>query len=98
MAALALTELRRRRDEILKVAHSHGARRVRVFGSVARGDADTTSDIDFLVDLEVGRSLFDLGGLLMDLRDLLGCEVDVATEAGLRPRVAERVLADAVEL
>jgi predicted nucleotidyltransferase len=47
MAAPALTELRRRRDEILKVAHSHGARRVRVFGPVARGDADTTSDIDF---------------------------------------------------
>jgi predicted nucleotidyltransferase len=98
MAAPALTELRRRRDEILGIAQSHGASRVRVFGSVARGDAGSASDIDFLVDLEVGRSLFDLGGLLMDLRDLLGCEVDVATEAGLRPRVAERVLADAVEL
>lgn len=51
-----------------------------------------------LVDLDEGRGLFDLGGLLMDLRDLLGCDVDVTTEAGLRPRVAERVLADAVEL
>lgn len=57
-----------------------------------------TSDVDFLVDLDEGRTLFDLGGLLMDLRDLLGCEVDVVTEAALRPRVAERVLVDAVEL
>lgn len=71
---------------------------MRVFGSVARGDTSTSSDVDFLVDLDEGRGLFDLGGLLMDLRDLLGCEVDVTTEAGLRPRVAERVLADAVEL
>jgi uncharacterized protein len=98
MAAPALTDLRRRRDEILNVAHNRGARRVRVFGSLARGDAGPGSDIDFLVELEAGRSLFDLGGLLMDLRDLLGCDVDVATEAGLRPRVAERVLANAVEL
>jgi uncharacterized protein len=93
-----LTELRRRRNEILRVAALRGARRVRVFGSVARGDTSPSSDVDFLVDLDEGRSLFDLGGLLMDLRDLLGCEVDVTTEAGLRPRVAERVLADAVDL
>lgn len=63
-----------------------------------RWDATESSDIDFLVDLESSRGLFDLGGLLMDLRDLLGHEVDVVTEAGLRPRVAERVLADAIEL
>ena len=69
MAAPALTDLRRRRDEILNVAHNRGARRVRVFGSVARGDAGPGSDIDFLVELEAGRSLLDLGGLLMDLRD-----------------------------
>ena len=71
---------------------------MRVFGSVARGEASEGSDIDFLVDLEPGRSLFDLGGLLMDLRDLLERDVDVVSERGLRPRVAERVLADAVEL
>ena len=71
---------------------------MRVFGSVARGEAGEGSDIDFIVDLEPGRSLFDLGGLLMDLRDLLQRDVDVVSESGLRPRVAERVLADAVEL
>ena len=70
----------------------------RVFGSVARGEATDDGDVDFLVDLEPGRSLFDLGGLLMDLQDLLQRDVDVVTERGLRPRVAERVLADAVEL
>ncbi len=57
-----------------------------------------SSDVDFLVDLDADRSLFDLGGLLMDLRDLLQRDVDVVTESGLRPRVAQRVLADAVEL
>ncbi len=98
MAVPMLTDLRSRRNEILQVAHARGASRVRVFGSVARGDATESSDIDFLVDLESSRGLFDLGGLLMDLRDLLGHDVDVVTEAGLRPRVAQRVLADAIEL
>lgn len=98
MAGPALADLRSRRDEILRVAQARGAARVRVFGSVARGDTNSTSDVDFLIDLEDGRSLFDLGGLLMDLQDLLGCEVDVTTEAGLRPQVADRVLADAVDL
>nr|WP_020377831.1 nucleotidyltransferase family protein [Candidatus Microthrix sp.] len=69
-----------------------------MFGSVARGDSTPTSDVDFLVQLDDERGLFDLGGLLMDLQELLGCDVDVTTEAGLRPRVADRVLADAVEL
>ena len=93
-----LADLRLRRREILDVALARGASRVRIFGSVARGDALDSSDIDFLVDLESGRGLLDLGGLLMDLRDLLGYDVDVTTEAGLRPRLAQRVLADAVDL
>lgn len=71
---------------------------MRVFGSVTRGDATDSSDIDFLVDLAPERDLFDLGGLLMDLRDLVDRDVDVVTERGVRPRVAQRVLADAVEL
>jgi uncharacterized protein len=98
VAATTLTELRERRDEIIEVARARGASRVRVFGSVARGDATAMSDVDFLVDLEPGRSLLDLGGLLMDLQDLLQRDVDVVTERGLRPRVARRVLADAIEL
>ena len=80
------------------MAEARGAHRVRVFGSVARGDSSAGSDVDFLVQLDEQRGLFDLGGLLMDLQDLLGCDVDVTTEAGLRPRVAARVLADAVDL
>lgn len=98
MAGATIAELRERRDEIVELARARGASRVRVFGSVVRGDAGDDSDIDFLIDLEPGRSLLDLGGLLMDLRELLDRDVDVVTEAGLRPRVAERVLADAVEL
>lgn len=95
---MGIEELRNRRDEILQVATRHGARHVRVFGSVARGDADEKSDVDFLVDMEKGRSLLDLGGLLMDLQDLLGQRVDVVTEKGLRERIRSRVLREAVPL
>ncbi len=79
----------------MQIARRHGATNIRVFGSVARGEADNNSDIDFLVDLEHGRSLLDLGGLLMDLQKLLGQSVDVVTEKGLRPRIRERVLREA---
>lgn len=98
MSSRALAELRERREEILATARARGASRVRVFGSVARGDDSRSSDVDFLVELEPTRSLLDLGGLVMDLRDLLDREVDVVTERDLRPRVAARVMADAVEL
>lgn len=98
MLAGTLAELRSRREEILAVARARGATRVRVFGSVARGEDSATSDVDFLVDLEPTRTLLDLGGLVMDLRDLLQRDVDVVTEQGLRPRVAARVVADAVVL
>ena len=91
-------ELMKNREEILRIAAKHGAKNVRVFGSVARGEADEDSDIDVLVDLELGRSLFDLGGLLMDLQDLLGRKVDVVTEKGLRTRIRDRVLREAVPL
>jgi len=87
-----------KRDEILRIATKHGARNVRVFGSVARGDSDEKSDVDFLVDMEPGRTLLDMGGLLMDLQELLGCEVDVITENGLKERIRERVLREAVAL
>ncbi len=80
------------------VLRANGARHVCVFGSVARGEADEQSDIDFLVDLEPGRNLLDLGGLLMALRDLLGRDVDVITERGLKPRIRKRVLNEAVTL
>ncbi len=96
--APTLDELRARRDEILEIAERHGASNIRVFGSVARADADGRSDVDFLVDMEQGRSLFDMGALLMDLQDALGCEVDVVTAKGLRERLRDRVLAEAQPL
>lgn len=90
--------LHEKREDILRVASKRGASNVRVFGSVARGEADSKSDIDLLVDLEPGRSLFDLGGLLMDLQELLGQKVDIVTERGLRERIRERVLKEAIPL
>lgn len=94
----AQTLLQTRRSDILGAAARHGARNVRVFGSVARGDARPDSDIDILVDLDPGRSLFDLGGLLYDLQTLLGMDVDVVTEKGLRPRIRAQVIREAIPL
>ncbi len=90
--------LQTRRDEILRLAAKYGAYNVRVFGSVARGEADPGSDVDFLIDMEKGRSLFDMGALLMDLQALLNRPVDVVTERGLRERIRERILKEAVPL
>ena len=87
-----------KREDILRIAAKYGAYNVRIFGSVARGEADEQSDIDFLMNMEPGRSLFDLGGLLSDLEDLLGCNVDVVTEDGLRDRIRDRVLKEAIAL
>ena len=90
--------LQSKREDILRIAAKYGAYNVRIFGSVARGEADEQSDIDFLMNMEPGRSLFDLGGLLSDLEDLLGCNVDVVTEDGLRDRIRDRVLNEAIAL
>lgn len=92
------TLLHDNRDRVLETAARYGAYNVRIFDSVAKGEATAGSDIDLLVSLEPGRSLMDLGGLLYDLRNLLGIEVDVVTENGLRARIRERVLKEAVPL
>ncbi|HCK64931.1 MAG TPA: nucleotidyltransferase [Anaerolineae bacterium] len=86
------------RNEILKIASRNGAVNVRIFGSVARGDYDSTSDIDFLVNLQAGRSLMDLARMLRELNTLLNHPVDVVTEAGLRPRIKSQVLKEAQPL
>jgi predicted nucleotidyltransferase len=92
------TLLQQKRSIILETAAHYGAYDVRVFGSVARGDSSETSDIDLLVNLEQGRSLMDLGGLLFDLQRLLGVNVDVVTEKGLRPRIREQVIQESIPL
>jgi len=96
---MTLQDLRtEQREEILKLATKHGARRVRVFGSVVRGENRPDSDVDFLVEMEPGRTLLDLSGLVLDLQGLLGTSVDVVTEAGLRPRLRDRALSETIPL
>jgi uncharacterized protein len=90
--------LKDNREGILRIAAKHGARNVRVFGSLVRGEADEASDIDFLVEMEPGRSLFDLGGLQAELEAFLGCHVDVVTEKGLKARIRGRVFGEAVRV
>jgi predicted nucleotidyltransferase len=85
------------RAEIQAAVARHRGRRVRIFGSVARGDDTPTSDIDFLVDFEPGSSLFDLQRLAGELETLLGRPVDVVCTGGLKPR-DHRIFADAVDL
>lgn len=85
-----------KREEILRVARSHGATRVRLFGSFARGNADEFSDIDFLIDLEQGRHLLDLAAMKVELEDLLGREVDVFTEAGVSRYIVQEVVREAI--
>jgi len=86
------------REQILFLAHKYGAYDVRIFGSLARGEARPDSDIDFLVKLEAGRSMLDLARLSRELQSLLGYNVDIVTEAGLRPRIRSEVLKEARQL
>ncbi|MHB0999542.1 MAG: nucleotidyltransferase family protein [Armatimonadota bacterium] len=90
--------LENNRDEILRIAKKHGATNVRIFGSVARGQETLESDLDVLVDFEKGRSLMDHSALVIELQDLLGCRVDVATERGLKERIRDQVTKDSVPL
>lgn len=94
-----ISQLRQsKRSQILTIAAQHGAQDVRVVGSVARGDATSKSDIDFLVDMEGGRSLLDLIELGQDLEELLHCKVDMLTDRGLSPYLAQRIHAEAIPL
>lgn len=95
---ITLRALMERRSEILGLAERYRASEVRVFGSVARGDNTGSSDVDLLIQPRRGCSLFDLGGLLEDLQELLGCRVDLVIEDGLKPRLCERVLKEAIPL
>jgi predicted nucleotidyltransferase len=93
-----LDQVRALRPAILELAAKHGMRRVRIFGSVARGEETEASDLDVLVDVEPGRSLLDLAGFELDLEDLLHCKVEVLTEGGISPYLEARILQEAVPL
>ncbi|MGD0092801.1 MAG: nucleotidyltransferase family protein [Planctomycetota bacterium] len=90
--------LKDKRDEVLRIAAKHGAYNVRVFGSVARGDARPDSDVDFLIQAGPHRTFFFPGGLVADLEDLLGRKVDVVTEKALHWYIRDRVLKEAIPL
>jgi len=90
--------LKNKREEILRIAARHGADNVRVFGSVARGESDEKSDLDLLVTMKPGASLLDHAALWLELQELLGRQVDVVSEKGLRPRMRDRVLKEAIPL
>jgi predicted nucleotidyltransferase len=88
---------REKRTEIVRSGEVYGVRNIRVFGSVARGDNNAASDVDLLVDLDQGRTLFDLAGFVADVQDLLGVRVDVVTVGGLR-YLRDQILSEAVPI
>ena len=90
--------LKNNRWQILQIAEKHGTSNVRLFGSLARGEGDDASDIDLLVTFEEGRSLLDHAALILELQDLLGCQVDVVSDQGIKPRIRQRVLDEAIPL
>lgn len=93
-----MQEVLLRRGDIMTVAQQNGAHDLRIFGSVARGQANESSDLDILVRFDPERTLFDHGELVMDLQDLLGVKVDVLDEDGLRPRFRHHIMKEAVPL
>ena len=95
---VTLSDIRARRDEILKVAARYGASDVRLFGSVVHGQAGPDSDVDILVRLEPGRSLIDHIALMQDLEDLLGVKVDVVEQEALHPAIRDKVLDEGVSI
>jgi predicted nucleotidyltransferase len=87
-----------KRTEILRVAHGHGATRVRIFGSIARGESGPESDLDLLVDMDAGHGLFAIVTIKQDIEDLLGREVHVVTEAAISPYIRDEILQEAIPL
>lgn len=90
--------LKSRRKEIIQLANLHGAKNIRIFGSVARGESHEKSDIDLLVEMEKGRSLLDLVALWQDLEDFLGRKVDILTDGGISPYLQDKIYREAVPL
>jgi predicted nucleotidyltransferase len=90
--------IQQKRRQVLEIAQGHGARNVRLFGSVARGGTTEASDLDLLIEMEPGRSLLDVVAIKQDLEELLECKVDVVTEAAISPYLKDKVLNEAVRL
>ncbi len=86
------------RNQILELPRLRGAKCIKVFGSMATNQATASSDVDFLVEMEKGKSAFALGGLLKDLEDLLGRQVDMTTPNALHPAIRGKILSETVEL
>jgi uncharacterized protein len=95
---MKIEELKERREKILDIAERHGARRVQIFGSLARAESERHSDVDFLVELEPGKSLLDLIAMKQDLEDLLECKVDVVTKRAVSPYIRDEIVAQAISL
>ena len=95
---VTLSQIQQQRAEILRIAHAHGADNLRVFGSVVRGEATESSDLDLLVRFSMNTSLIDHIALMQDLEDMLGVKVDVVNEKVLHPLIRDRVLSEVVVL
>jgi uncharacterized protein len=96
--AVTLQELRAHRDQIVKLGERFGIRNIRVFGSVARGEATADSDLDLLVDVDRGHGYFDMAGFALGVEDELGVFTQVATPGGLKLRIRDHVLREAIAL
>lgn len=96
--AVTLGEVRSRREAIVRLGERFGIRNIRVFGSVARGEATADSDLDLLVDVDRGHGYLDMAGFALGVEDELGVFTQVATPAGLKLRIRDRVLREAVAL
>lgn len=95
---MKIEELKERREQILGIAERHGARRVQVFGSLARGKSGKDSDVDFLIELKPGKTLLDIIAMKQDLEDLLQCKVDVVTQNAVSPYIRDEIVAQAISL
>ena len=93
-----LEQIKNKKTDLLKIANNYGLKNLRVFGSVARQEEDEKSDVDFLVDVESHCTLLELGGAVMDFESVLGRPVDVVTLKGLKKRIREKVLHEAIPL
>jgi predicted nucleotidyltransferase len=95
---VTVTELRAHRTDLMRIGERYGISNIRVFGSVARGEAGNESDLDLLVDVAPGRGYFDMAGFALDVEELLGVYTEVATVPGLKARIRDRVAAEAIRL